>query len=100
MENEFPFIAALTRRVRTFIPERDTICTASLISKMDILTAEHCLEGESLNGFRIVVGSIDIFSHLKYYAAWWLNYDQWAEAKSIVSRNYRNDISIIRVNYF
>jgi hypothetical protein len=72
-ENEFSFIVAITKRSWSFIPERDTISAAVLISDKDILTTEHCLYGQILNSFRIIIGSINIFSHLKYYTGWWID---------------------------
>jgi secreted trypsin-like serine protease len=97
MENEFPFIAVLTKRTRIINPQEDIICTASLISSKDILTAEHCVRGEGLYDFQVIVGSSDVISQSKYYPGWWITYEPWAYALRINNGHQINDIAIIRV---
>ncbi|XP_011500643.1 PREDICTED: uncharacterized protein LOC105364429 [Ceratosolen solmsi marchali] len=99
-ENEFPFIVAIIRRNRDVMPCRDIICTASLISNKDILTAEHCMHDEVANGVGLIIGSIDLNSVKKYYAAWWISYDQWEEVNLASKLIFaENDILLLRVNY-
>ncbi|XP_011500585.1 PREDICTED: chymotrypsin-1-like [Ceratosolen solmsi marchali] len=95
---EFPFIAGIIRRNRDFITERDTVCTASLITDKNILTAEHCLTNEVVNGLIIIVGSNDLESPSRYYPAWWISFNQWSKLPSSRTTIYSNDIAVINLS--
>jgi secreted trypsin-like serine protease len=99
VENEFPFAAALTKRIDVLVTYRDAICSAVLISVKDILTSAHCLGYEVVDGVQIITGSIDILSGSIYYPAWWTSFYPWSLARNVNYGFFSNDIAIMRVNH-
>jgi hypothetical protein len=79
--------------------ERNLICTGALISAQDVLSAEHCFEGEEMNNIYILVNTIDLRSGTKHLIYWWLTYDTWAKQRKLHVSDSVNDVAIARVNY-
>jgi V8-like Glu-specific endopeptidase len=97
MENEFPFIVAITKHYLVDNQQMNYICTGSLISKNDVLTSEHCMEGHHLTGIRVIVGSSYLNHGSVYYPEWWITYDQWAVYNGRTIEHEVNDIAILNV---
>jgi hypothetical protein len=99
--NEVSSQVAILKRVGdTILPDRDVICSGVLISKQDVLTAEHCIQGEEIHNILITAGSKNILLSSKFYPSWWISYDQWRRQINKRIPKPWNDIAIIRVHYF
>ncbi|XP_011500583.1 PREDICTED: uncharacterized protein LOC105364372 [Ceratosolen solmsi marchali] len=96
-ESEFPFIVAIMRYVLENNMRRNYICAGTLISRKDILTAEHCLTAQHLTGIYVLAGSSNIDQTYKYYPEWWITYDQWANSNNHVIEIADNDIGIVNL---
>ncbi|XP_011495606.1 PREDICTED: uncharacterized protein LOC105360409 [Ceratosolen solmsi marchali] len=72
-------------------------CTGSLISIRDVVTAGHCLDIDTLHLMQILVGSVDLSIGKRYFAAWWIVYNEWALYNNIIPEFPENDIGIIRL---
>ncbi|XP_011500640.1 PREDICTED: chymotrypsin BII-like [Ceratosolen solmsi marchali] len=96
-ESEFPFIVAIMRYVLENNMRRNYICAGTLISRKDILTAEHCLTAQHLTGIYVLAGSSNIDQTYKYYPEWWITYDQWANSNNHVIEMTDNDIGILNL---
>jgi hypothetical protein len=97
--NEFPFVVFIIRsnNRRQSNPEKDHICTGTLITNRDIATAAHCMEHEIKILVKIVIGSNDIRIGQKYSVFWWISYEVWANRKGIPIESDCNDVMNIRV---
>jgi V8-like Glu-specific endopeptidase len=98
-ENEFPYVVSVMRmRIFNADPIRDHSCTGTLISRKDIVTAEHCVEAEDLLATKIVVGSNNLRECESYFIFWWTTYKHWAMRSNIPIEFYMNDVAVIRVS--
>ena len=98
-EYEFPYVVSIMR----ISTENETLenlhrCTGTIISRQDILTAEHCLRDLTPYGFRIMIGSSDLYNCIEYYSLWWLSYNRWAYLTNTDLQNEDNDVAIGKVN--
>ncbi|XP_011493866.1 PREDICTED: uncharacterized protein LOC105359086 [Ceratosolen solmsi marchali] len=69
----------------------------TLVSYSDVLTSEHCLEGESLPHTAIIAGSIDFRLGIKYHFLWWITYASWCTEMKKQLEFDSNDIAMIRL---
>ncbi|XP_011493808.1 PREDICTED: trypsin-like [Ceratosolen solmsi marchali] len=97
-EHEFPYVVAIMK-----VPKRGPqlpkheICTGTLISLQDVLTAEHCIVDYCPLGIEIIVDSIDLLLGKKYFPLWWMTYNQWATNNNMRLVLSANDIAIIKL---
>jgi hypothetical protein len=97
-ENEFDFVVSLMKKgILTSNPVMDHICTGTLITRKDIVTAEHCIRGRDISRTEIMLGSVDLKKCFTYYILWWITYEEWAEIEKIHLEFILNDIAVIRV---
>jgi secreted trypsin-like serine protease len=98
-ENEFAYVVTLvTYRPEDPIIENNYICSGSLITMQDVLTAGHCLENLQPHQVLIYAGSIDITNSLPYSIFRWISYNMYARINNIEPEFPVNDISNIRVH--
>lgn len=88
---------SITRQKNRFYEKDTHFCTGALIADKFVLTAAHCLDGESLNKTRLIVGSHDRLKGKKFKPSMWITYDQWAESKNITDQDDWNDVAIVKV---
>ncbi|XP_011500641.1 PREDICTED: trypsin-like [Ceratosolen solmsi marchali] len=94
-QQDFPFIVAITKRIENINAERYIVCTGTLVSSQDVLTAAHCTNNEELNGIQLIVGSVDIRSTNRHYPLWWISQYQWAMYQ--LNYPYQTDVAVIRL---
>jgi hypothetical protein len=70
----------------------------TLVNRKNVLTAEHCVEGEELPYTAIIAGSTDFRAGIKYSLFWWLTYDWWVGQIGYEAEFQFNDIAVLRVN--
>jgi hypothetical protein len=99
-ENEFPFVVSviqINQSASTRIYARNHVCTGTLISRQDVLTAEHCIIFESMDELEIITGSTRLRHCVRYPIFWWITYDQWANIQNVEILLPINDVACIRV---
>jgi secreted trypsin-like serine protease len=96
---EFPFVVSIiTLSNITNEPARLHRCTASLISRQDVITSEHCLRALDATGYKILMGSCNLIRARSYFPLFWVSYNFWARHSDIRRQYLSNDIAITKVN--
>jgi V8-like Glu-specific endopeptidase len=73
------------------------ICTGTLVSTVDVLTAGHCVDSVDQSHLRIIAESVDIRNGRIFNILCIITYNQWAVINNIESSHDVNDIAIIKV---
>jgi V8-like Glu-specific endopeptidase len=96
--NEYLYVVSVVRVDSHNITRYDKICIGTLVTRKDVLTAEHCLEGEELPYTAIVAGSINFRTGTRYPLFWWLTYENWLSQLRAAAEFRFNDIAMLRVS--
>jgi secreted trypsin-like serine protease len=97
-QGEFPFVVSIKRiSFNNSEPENYHICTGTLVSNKDVLTAEHCSDNLLISDIEVIVGSNDIREGKQYNVSWWITYNTWISMKKKKSQYHNNDIMMLRV---
>jgi secreted trypsin-like serine protease len=101
-ENEFKFVVSiLTIDNSLQLPiERFHRCTGTLVSKQDILTAEHCMQDILPSSVKVLVGSIDLALSTEFRPMFFLPFENWSQQNEIWMEHQNNDIAFIKVIIF
>ena len=74
-------------------------CTGSLVSRQDVLTAEHCLRTTFTEGFKVMVGSHDLAHTTAHFPMFVMSYEHWIIYRRRRLDRSEHDIAFIKVNY-
>jgi V8-like Glu-specific endopeptidase len=97
-KSEFPFVVSIKRMIpHSNNPENNHICTGTLVSIRDVVTAGHCNEFFQNHVPEVIVGTNNIRRGSRYYVSWWLSYNQWTEIRQTIRQFPLNDITMLRV---
>ncbi|XP_011495557.1 PREDICTED: chymotrypsin-2-like [Ceratosolen solmsi marchali] len=98
-EGEFPFVVSITNTIQNNQrPEANHVCTGTLVSKRDVVTADHCVSTFTDQTITIIAGSHDIRHGTRYGVLWWLSYNQFSTIQHSIPVYEHNDITMIRLN--
>ncbi|XP_011493785.1 PREDICTED: uncharacterized protein LOC105359008 [Ceratosolen solmsi marchali] len=97
-ENEFGYVVSIRRTSTLEIPiQRLHRCTATLISKQDVITAEHCLRNMLPTAFKIMIGSNDLTRSIETFPLFLITYNDWASNQRIRTEFRINDIAFVKI---
>jgi hypothetical protein len=95
--NEYLFVVPIARVDKYNNSLTEEMCVGTLVTRKDVLTAEHCLEGEELPYTVIIAGSSDFSLGTEFSFYWWISFDWWYSNFRQAKEFDFNDISVIRV---
>jgi hypothetical protein len=96
--NEYLYVVSFIRADSQNTTLIEPMCIGTLVTRKDVLTAEHCVEGEELPYTAIVAGSSDFRTGTRYPLFWWLTYDWWLTQFETDPEFALNDICVVRVS--
>jgi hypothetical protein len=98
--NEYLYVVSIVRVDSENTTQTEKFCIGTLVTRKDILTAEHCLVDEALAHLAIIAGSIDFRAGTRYSLFWWLTYEYWFIQFQIPFEHNINDIAMLRVRNY
>ncbi|XP_011500642.1 PREDICTED: trypsin-like [Ceratosolen solmsi marchali] len=95
-QNEQSFVIKVMFIVPGANVSTDLICTGALVTRHDVISAEHCMQYVEMNNTKFLVGLTDS-PQFRFYPNWWISYEQWEQHSDQRKGYLINDFCFIRL---